>query len=99
MRSIFDGYLTPACATCPDWEDGTDPNKGFGCGTHYPISWCPHFAKMEKEEAEKMREKLHRCKNCHYYDPQTKRCGFHKKYTPRKSKCEFFFLGSMRGCE
>lgn len=50
MRSIFDGYLTDGCKNCPDWLDGSDPNKGYGCGTHYPIDWCPHFAKLMEED-------------------------------------------------
>lgn len=48
MRSCFDGYLTPACATCPDWCDGSDPERGFGCGCHFPIAWCDAFSQMTR---------------------------------------------------
>lgn len=51
MRSIFDGYLTDACATCPDWADGSDPKRGFGCACHFPIMHCPHFAKVFEEDS------------------------------------------------
>ena len=49
MKSCFDGYLTEACATCPDWADGSD-ERGLGCATHYPIMECPHFARVFNEE-------------------------------------------------
>lgn len=49
MKSCFDGYLTDHCSQCPDWADGTD-GRGIGCGTRFPIDWCPYFAKMFKEE-------------------------------------------------
>lgn len=49
MRSCFDGYLTPECANCPDWADGTD-ERGFGCATTVPIMWCPAFARMVEED-------------------------------------------------
>lgn len=78
-------YLTPHCANCPDWADGTD-DRGIGCATHYPIMWCEHFAAMCKEEAE--REK--KCKNCACYDKSEKACGITGKHTARKSKCEKF---------
>lgn len=56
MKSIFDGYLTPECAKCEDWLDGSDPEKGYGCGCHHPIDLCPHFSKMKKEEEEGKRK-------------------------------------------
>lgn len=56
MRGILDGYLTGGCKNCPDWLDGSDPNKGYGCGTHYPIDWCPHFAKMMAEDNKRLLE-------------------------------------------
>lgn len=49
-RCCLDGYLTPECANCPDWADGSDPDKGIGCATTTPIMWCPHFAKMVEED-------------------------------------------------
>lgn len=49
MLNCFEGYLTPACKTCPDWADGTD-GRGLGCACHFPIMHCPHFAKACKEE-------------------------------------------------
>lgn len=57
MKSCFDGYLTEGCKDCPDWKDGTKYDEqgnwlGIGCGTHYPIDWCPHFRKMMEEETE-----------------------------------------------
>jgi hypothetical protein len=48
-RNCLDGYLTPACARCVDWMDGRD-GRGCGCGSAYPISWCPAFAAFEKAE-------------------------------------------------
>lgn len=51
MKSIFDGYLTPKCATCFDWKDGSDGS--YGCGTHYPIDWCKAFCEEMKKEKEK----------------------------------------------
>lgn len=51
MNNCFEGYLTPACATCECWMDGSDPERGLGCASHYPISWCPHFVDEEQKEA------------------------------------------------
>jgi hypothetical protein len=51
-------YLTDHCATCPDWKDGTN-GSGIGCGTHFPIMRCPHFAKMY-EESERQRYGLNK---------------------------------------
>ena len=48
MRNCFDGYLTPACATCLDWCDGSDPERGLGCGCHFPIAWCDAFSQMTR---------------------------------------------------
>ena len=54
-KSCFDGYLTEGCKTCPDWKGGTDGS--VGCGTHFPIMWCPHFKAMyEYEEAKEHEE-------------------------------------------
>lgn len=44
--------LTTACATCPDWADGSD-NRGCGCACHFPIMECPHYAKMFYERERK----------------------------------------------
>ena len=43
-KSCFDGYLTPECAKCPDWHDGT--GDSIGCATTQPIMLCPYFKKM-----------------------------------------------------
>ena len=85
-KNCLDGYLTPGCATCPDWANGSD-DRGIGCATHYPIMWCGHFAKMFNEEREKQRK----CKNCFYYDAKSKTCCVDStKYVPRKHKCDSF---------
>lgn len=44
--SCFDGYLTEGCKTCPDWKND---EHSIGCGAHFPIMQCPHFAKMFRE--------------------------------------------------
>ena len=44
MKSCLDGYLTDACKTCDMWKDGST-DEGLGCGTHYPIDFCPDFKK------------------------------------------------------
>lgn len=31
MRNCLEGYLTPACKTCPDWADGTDGRGRGSC--------------------------------------------------------------------
>ena len=52
-RSCFDGYLTPECANCPDWMDGTPNENGewsIGCGSRWPLDMCPAFRKMSEEE-------------------------------------------------
>lgn len=49
MLNCLEGYLTPACKTCPDWADGPD-ERGYGCACHFPIMDCPHYAKAYKEE-------------------------------------------------
>lgn len=78
-------YLTPACASCPDWADGTD-NRGIGCATHFPIMECVHFAKMYQEES----ESLQICKDCDFYNKAEKICTFSGKHTARKNKCSEF---------
>ena len=55
MMNCLDGYLTPACANCPDWADGTD-NRGIGCACSFPIMKCPHFAKAYEEEERQRRK-------------------------------------------
>lgn len=84
-KSCLDGYLTTACATCPDWADWSD-GRGIGCATHYPISLCEHFAKMEGEETASRRK----CKYCSHYNKVTKKCEVTDKHTPRKSVCSQF---------
>lgn len=52
-RSCFDGYFTPECATCPDWNDGTPNDNGewaIGCGSPYPLDMCPAFRKMTEQD-------------------------------------------------
>lgn len=49
-RSCFYGYLTPECANCEDWRDGSNMKDGIGCACHFPIMQCPHFAKMCSEQ-------------------------------------------------
>lgn len=69
-KSCLDGYLTPACATCSDWADGTD-DRGLGCACHFPIHLCPDFAQMMREEELKSaREKnpIHMCDKCRHYN-------------------------------
>lgn len=51
--NCLEGYLTPACASCPDWADGTNPKRGVGCACHFPIMQCPHFRKACEEEEKK----------------------------------------------
>lgn len=46
MRSCLDGYLTPECADCPFWCDGSSKSKGIGCGVPFPIDRCEAFKKM-----------------------------------------------------
>ena len=52
--SCLDGYLTEGCKTCEDWCDGS--NGSIGCGTHYPIAWCPYFSEMMRRDNEKRKE-------------------------------------------
>lgn len=44
MRNCFEGYLTPDCASCPYWADGTEAS--VGCATPFPIMHCSSFARM-----------------------------------------------------
>ena len=53
MKSCFDRYLTSECKNCEFWCDGSDPNKGIGCGTPYPIDHCEYFDRMCKKEEKK----------------------------------------------
>ena len=48
-RNCLVEYLTPACATCPDWCDGTN-DKGIGCGIHGPIMECAAFREIYEDE-------------------------------------------------
>lgn len=64
MKSCFDGYLTSECKNCEFWCDGSDPNKGIGCGTPYPIDHCEYFNKMSKEEEKKWTGKRIGMKTC-----------------------------------
>lgn len=51
MKSCFHGYLTEACAICPDWSDGSDPQRGVGCVTPYPIDHCSFFRRASSSVA------------------------------------------------
>ena len=53
MLNCLDGYLTPECANCADWADGSDLSRGIGCCSTVPIMWCPHYAKAVEEEEKK----------------------------------------------
>ena len=55
FRCCLNGYLTKECANCPDWCDGSDPERGIGCGTHRPIAECEAFNKMLEEDRARMR--------------------------------------------
>ena len=51
MKNCLDGYLTPECANCPFWCDGSDKSKGIGCNVPFPIDHCDAFRKeYEKEQ-------------------------------------------------
>lgn len=76
------GYLTPACATCPDWADGSD-DRGIGCACHFPIGDCEHFAEMERNDPRNQ----HQCRNCANYDKKRKVCKFTDKHVARKYTC------------
>lgn len=52
MISVINGALTPKCNDCPFWCDGSDIEKGWGCGLPAPISWCEAFQEALKEETE-----------------------------------------------
>lgn len=54
-KSCLDGYLTPDCATCPDWRDGTK-GTAIGCATRVPIDWCPSFKKVYEEDQKRERD-------------------------------------------
>jgi len=55
MLNCLTEYLTPECHKCPDWHDGSDGS--YGCGTHFPIDWCPAFKVMEAEYDNNSEEK------------------------------------------
>ena len=50
MKSCLEGYLTPECANCSFWCNGSDPSKGIGCGVPFPIDHCEAFKKAFEEE-------------------------------------------------
>lgn len=85
MKNCLEGYLTTACATCPDWADGTD-DRGIGCAAHYPIMWCTHFAKMFEQDTANMEI----CQNCMEYNKDDKTCKVIKTHTAWKNKCAEF---------
>lgn len=56
MVNILNGeYLTKECSKCPFWLDGTDIEKGYGCGCPFPIDRCEAFSKMREEENERLK--------------------------------------------
>lgn len=81
-HNCFDGYLTPGCATCPDWADGTD-DRGIGCACSFPIGECPHFAEMERNDPRNQ----HHCKYCISYDKTKHVCTITGKHTAKKNTC------------
>ena len=56
-RNCLVEYLTPACATCPEWLDGANGN-GIGCGTHRPIMECNAFREMWEAENQTLEKKM-----------------------------------------
>lgn len=52
MKSCLDGYLTPECANCSFWCNGSDLSKGIGCSVPFPIDHCEAFKKMTESEEE-----------------------------------------------
>ena len=58
MKSVFDGYLTPACKNCTLWSDGT--SQGLGCNAPFPIGDCPAFAEMQKTDEQKHKGKTYK---------------------------------------
>ena len=46
-RNCLVEYLTPECATCPDWKNTATE---CGCGIRAPIMECPAFARMYEQE-------------------------------------------------
>ena len=52
MKNCLEGYLTPTCAICEFWHDGTPDENGntsIGCGCPFPIDHCEAFHKMYEE--------------------------------------------------
>jgi hypothetical protein len=48
-RSVFDGYLTDACAECDAWSDGKN-GAPLGCCYCGPIMNCEAFRKTYEED-------------------------------------------------
>lgn len=48
MKNCFEGYLTPDCANCPYWADGT--GNSIGCAAPFPIMHCSSFERMYNAE-------------------------------------------------
>jgi hypothetical protein len=54
MKNCFEEYLTNGCKKCEFWADGSDPERGIGCASPFPIMHCPDFAEQyEKDQKEK----------------------------------------------
>lgn len=50
MKNAFEGYLTPECAKCDFWKDGSNMKEGLGCAYPGPIDHCESFRKAREEE-------------------------------------------------
>lgn len=51
MKNCFEGYLTPDCANCPYWADGT--GNSIGCAAPFSIMHCSSFERMYNAEQNK----------------------------------------------
>lgn len=59
MRNCLEEYLTPDCAACEFWADGSDPMRGIGCAAPFPIMHCESFAEQyEKDQEVSNKEKV-----------------------------------------
>jgi len=56
MKNAFEGYLTPECAKCDFWKDGSNMKEGLGCAYPGPIDNCEAFRRAG--EKEKLEEKI-----------------------------------------
>jgi len=77
--NCFEGYLTEGCKDCPDWCDGS--NGSIGCGTKYPIDWCPYFSSMWRKNLMKAEEDIARQKA---ENEKAKRTEMYKRHFNKK---------------